>query len=84
MPTEVIVEHVPRNEPGSNPAGNGFQLAVVDQTANLFLGAAELLSNLAYGQGGGPVHALSIAAPLPAPRRSPGAASPLERPPLRG
>jgi hypothetical protein len=56
----------------------------VDQTANLFLGAAELLSNLAYGQGGGPVHALSIAAPLPAPRRSPGAASPLERPPLRG
>ena len=66
VPAKVVVEHVARNEPGSDAAGDGLQLAVADESANLVLGAAELGSNLADGQGCGPVHAGSIAADSPA------------------
>jgi len=64
VPAKVVVEHVARNEPGADPARNGLQLAVADQTPDLVLGAAELAGNLADGQRCGPGHARSIAAPL--------------------
>jgi hypothetical protein len=61
-PAEVVIEHVARYQSGSDPAGDGRELTVGDQTANVLLGAAKLRSNLAYGQGCRPVHPRSIAA----------------------
>ena len=63
VPAKVVVEHMARNEPGADSTGDGLQLAVADQTANLVLGAAELGGHLADGQGCRPVHVRSIAAP---------------------
>jgi hypothetical protein len=60
-PTQIRVELVTRNEPGSDPAGDRLKFAVTDQSANVLLGAAELGGNLADRQGCGPLHARSIA-----------------------
>jgi hypothetical protein len=60
-PTQIRVEFVARNKPGSDPAGDGLKLAVTDQSANVVLGAAELGGNLADRQGSGPLHARSMA-----------------------
>jgi len=72
-PTQIGVEYVARNEPGSDPAGDRLKFAVADQRANLVLGAAELNGNLTDGEWSGPVHHRSIArsrAPLQHHRRS--------------
>jgi hypothetical protein len=60
-PTQIRVELVARNEPGSDPAGDRLEFAVTDQCANVILGAAELGGNLADRQGGRPLHARSMA-----------------------
>jgi hypothetical protein len=60
-PTQVRVEFVARNEPGSDPAGDRLKFAVADQCANVVLGAAELGGNIADRQGWGPFHARSMA-----------------------
>jgi hypothetical protein len=54
--TQIRVELVTRNEPGSNPAGDRLKFAVTDQCANVVLGAAELGGNLADRQGCGRLH----------------------------
>ena len=59
--TQVRVEFVARNAPGSDPAGDRLKFAVTDQSANVVLGAAELDGNLADRQGCGPLHARSMA-----------------------
>ena len=61
-PTQVCVELVARNEPGSDPAGDRLKFAVTDQGANVVLGAGEFDGNIADRQGCGPLHARSIAA----------------------
>jgi hypothetical protein len=60
-PTQVRVELVARNEPGSDPAGNRLKFAVPDQCADVGFGAAELGGNLADRQGCGPLHGWSMA-----------------------
>lgn len=60
-PTQIRVEFVTRNAPGSNPAGDGLKFARTDQCANVVLGAAELAGNLADRQRCGPLHAWSMA-----------------------
>jgi len=60
-PTQIRVEYVARNEPGSDPAGDRLKLAVTNQRANLVLGATELRGNLAARQGSWPLHARSMA-----------------------
>lgn len=60
-PTQVRVELVARNEPGSDPAGDRLKFAVTDQSANVVLGADELGGNLGDRQGCGPFHARSMA-----------------------
>jgi hypothetical protein len=69
-PAKVGVELVARNETGPDPARDRLQLAVANQCANLFLGAAQLGGKLADCQGCGPVHSRSIAVP-PLRRASP-------------
>jgi hypothetical protein len=59
-PTQIRVELVTRNEPGSDPAGDRLQFVVTDQRANVVLGAAELGGDLADRQRCGPVHARSM------------------------
>jgi hypothetical protein len=61
MSTDVIVELMPWNEAGPDPARDRPELALADQSANLVLGATKLGRNLTDGQGGGPVHTRSIA-----------------------
>jgi hypothetical protein len=60
-PTQIRVEHVARNEPGADPAGDRLKLALTDQRANVVVRAAELDGNLADRQGCGPLHARSMA-----------------------
>jgi hypothetical protein len=60
-PAKVGVELVARNETGPDPARDRLQLAVANQCANLFLGAAQLGGKLADCQGCGPIHSRSIA-----------------------
>ena len=60
-PAQISVDLVTRNPAGSNPAGDRPQLAVANQRANVFLGAAQLGGKLANRQGCGPLHAESIA-----------------------
>ena len=60
-PTQIRVELVTRNEPGSAPAGARLEFAVTKQRANVVLGAAELGGDLADRQGCRPLHARSIA-----------------------
>jgi hypothetical protein len=59
--TQIRVELVTRYEPWSDPAGDRLKFAVTDQRADVILGAAELGGYLADGQGGGPLHARSMA-----------------------
>jgi hypothetical protein len=61
-PTKIGIEYVTRNEPGSDPAGDGLQFALTDQRADVVLGATELRGDLAHGQGRRPLHTRSIAA----------------------
>jgi hypothetical protein len=76
-PTQIGVEFVTRNEPGSDPAGDRLKFAVANQRANVVLGAAELGGNLADRQGAGHsmpgVWLAAAAAPSFAKRRAPGA-----------
>jgi hypothetical protein len=60
-PTQIRVEYVTRNEPGSDPAGDRLRFTLTDQRANVVLGAAELGGKLADRQGCGPLHARSTA-----------------------
>jgi hypothetical protein len=60
-PTQIGVELVTWNEPGSDPAGDRLQFVVTDQCANTVLGAAKLGGNLGDCQRFGPLHACSIA-----------------------
>ena len=61
-PTKIGIEYVTRNEPGSDPAGDGLQFALTDQCADVVLGATELRGDLTHSQGRRPLHARSIAA----------------------
>jgi len=58
LPAQVVVQPKARNETGPDAAGNGLQLAVADQRANLVLRAAKLGGDLADGEWCGPVHGL--------------------------
>jgi hypothetical protein len=69
-PAEIGVEDVPRNEPGADPAGDGAQLALADEPANVALGAAELGGYLTYCQGCRPLHGRSIALRRSHPRET--------------
>lgn len=60
-PTQIRVEYVARNEPGSDPAGDRLKFAVTDQRANLVFRATELRGYLASRQGCWPLHARSMA-----------------------
>jgi hypothetical protein len=60
-PTQIRVEYVTRNEPGSDPARHRLKFTLTDQGANLVVRAAELGGNLADRQGCGPLHARSMA-----------------------
>jgi hypothetical protein len=61
VPPQIVVELVTRNESGSDPAGDGLQLAGTDQRANVVLGAPEFGGDFANRQGCGPLHGRSIA-----------------------
>ena len=60
-PTQICVELVTMNEPGSDPASHRLQLAVTDQLTNVVLGDGELGGDIVDGQGHGPFHTGSIA-----------------------
>jgi hypothetical protein len=60
VPAKVVVEFVPWNEAGPDPARDRLEFPLADQSANLVLGALELGRNLADREGCGPVHARSI------------------------
>jgi hypothetical protein len=49
MSTDVIVELMPWNETGADPARDRPELALADQSANLVLGATKLGRNLTDG-----------------------------------
>jgi hypothetical protein len=55
-PTHVEIELVAWDATGADSARDGLELAIADQSANLVLGAAELLRALTDGQRRGPVH----------------------------
>jgi hypothetical protein len=60
-PTQIRVEYVTRNEPGSDPARHRLKFTLTDQGANVVIRAVELGGNLADRQGCGPLHARSMA-----------------------
>jgi len=68
-PADIGVEDVTRDESGADPAGDGLQLALADQGADVVLGAAELRGDLADGQGCRPLHTRSIASACDDSRR---------------
>jgi GNAT superfamily N-acetyltransferase len=61
---QVVVQLMARHEAGSDAARHRLKLALADQCANLFLGAAKLESDLGDRERRGPGHARSISLDL--------------------